>query len=416
MPKWTKKQAQVLHQYQTKKFKKLINTGAVRSGKTVVNNALFVNEIIAVRNRADQAGVKTPIYILAGVSSKTIVNNIIVPLINDVPFFKIKWDRNGAFTLLGVKVVLAYTGTIAGLGAIRGLTAWGAYVNEASLANEEVFKEIETRLSAPGARMILDTNPDNPSQLLKTEYIDEATDPDKQIIVNTFTIDDNEFLDPEYVAVLKAQFTGVFYDRAIRGLWVLSDGTIYSNFDRETMVEDLPADTIFEKDWVSIDYGTLNATVFKRWSLFQGVWYNTDEYYYSGRETRIQRTDEEYTDDLVDFYERNGLDKRHTRVILDPSAASFRTSLKKRGFLVKAAKNSVIDGIRAQMAAMNAGKIKWTSKAVNTFKEFGLYIWDETAAHRGEDKPVKEHDHCMDADRYFVYTVLNKNTGISFFE
>jgi PBSX family phage terminase large subunit len=409
IPTWTDKQAKVLRMYQTKKFKKLILTGAVRSGKTIVNNAIFINELLAVKQRATAAGVKTPLFILAGVSSKTINNNVIVPLTNDVPFFQdgIKWDKNGGFTLLGVKVVLAYTGNVGGAGAIRGLTAWGAYVNEASLARETVFKEIESRLSAPGSRMILDTNPDNPSHWLKTEYIDKASDPEKQILVETFTIDDNEFLDPDYVSTIKAQFSGVFYDRAIRGLWVLSDGAIYANFDKDTMVVDMPADTTYEQDWVSVDYGTLNATVYKRWSLYQDTWYNTDEFYYSGRESRVQRTDEEYVDDMEKFYQDNGLTKR-TKIILDPSAASFKAALKKRGFKVKAARNNVLNGIRAQMSAMNEGKIKWTPKAEYTFKEFGLYVWDEAASNRGEDKPVKEHDHCMDADRYFVYTVLNR--------
>ena len=43
--------------------------------------------------------------------------------------------------------------------------------------------------------------------------------------------------------------------------------------------------------------------------------------------------------------------------------------------------------------------------------EFGSYIWDEKAAQQGEDRPVKENDHAMDAVRYFVYTILSKRTG-----
>jgi phage terminase large subunit len=32
------------------------------------------------------------------------------------------------------------------------------------------------------------------------------------------------------------------------------------------------------------------------------------------------------------------------------------------------------------------------------------YVWDEKAAQRGEDKPVKENDHACDAERYGIYT------------
>ncbi|WP_270310433.1 PBSX family phage terminase large subunit [Weissella cibaria] len=418
LPVWTKKQAQVYTKATTEDWWKiLINTGAFRSGKTVVDNALFLNDLQRVREMADERNEAMPQYILAGYSSKTITSNILVPLQQAVPGLKIKWDRNGAFELLGVRVVLSYTGTSRGMDSIRGMTAWGAYVNEVSLANEAVWNEIVSRVSVENARIIGDTNPDNPSHWLKTKFIDKADDPESEvkIMVNTFTLDENTFLASDYVNNLKASLTGVWYQRGVLGHWTVAEGTIYANFDKDKMVVDLPANTTFEDEWVSVDYGTLNATVFKRWSLYRGVWYNTAEYYYSGRETRQQRTDAEFAEDMEQFYKDNQLDRNYTRIILDPSAASFRTELKKRGFVVKKAKNDVINGIRAEMTAMNEGLIKWTPNAVNTFREFGLYVWDETASNRGEDKPVKQNDHALDADRYFVYTVLAKDKKASGF-
>lgn len=45
-----------------------------------------------------------------------------------------------------------------------------------------------------------------------------------------------------------------------------------------------------------------------------------------------------------------------------------------------------------------------------TINEFAVYVWDSKATDRGEDAPIKENDHCMDAIRYFVNTILtNKN-------
>ena len=60
---------------------------------------------------------------------------------------------------------------------------------------------------------------------------------------------------------------------------------------------------------------------------------------------------------------------------------------------------------------LNQEKIIFAESCVNTIKEFASYIWDEKAAERGEDKPVKEHDHAMDSVRYFVYTILNNQTA-----
>lgn len=117
---------------------------------------------------------------------------------------------------------------------------------------------------------------------------------------------------------------------------------------------------------------------------------------------------------MEEFYERNDLDRQQVKIILDSSAASFKAELRQHGFRVKKAKNDVVNGIRAMMNALDTGLIKYTPADKNTFKEFQSYIWDVKAADHGEDKPVKEHDHALDADRYFVYMVANppKNNGI----
>ena len=70
--------------------------------------------------------------------------------------------------------------------------------------------------------------------------------------------------------------------------------------------------------------------------------------------------------------------------------------------------NDVLTGIRFMMTQMNAGIMKWTPVSVHTIKEFNSYIWDEKAAEHGIDAVVKEHDHCMDADRYFAMKRLYK--------
>ena len=91
---------------------------------------------------------------------------------------------------------------------------------------------------------------------------------------------------------------------------------------------------------------------------------------------------------------------------MDPAAASFIAELRKRGYKVLKAKNDVEDGVRMVGTMLNQDKIKFSSTCVNTQKEFASYVWDEKAAQRGEDKPVKQKDHAMDALRYFVATIL----------
>lgn len=138
-----------------------------------------------------------------------------------------------------------------------------------------------------------------------------------------------------------------------------------------------------------------------------GKWYCIREYYYSGRDKGVQKTDAEYVDDLKKWLDGTKI----KAVIVDPSAASFIAELRKRGYSVLKAKNDVEDGIRLVGTLLNQQKIAFSSSCVNTIMEFSSYIWDEKAAERGEDAPIKLHDHAMDAVRYFCYLILNNNVA-----
>lgn len=155
---------------------------------------------------------------------------------------------------------------------------------------------------------------------------------------------------------------------------------------------------------MSCDYGTQNATVFLLWNKgIDGVWYCIREYYYSGRDEAKQKSGSSYADDFEAWLDGTPVQA----VIIDPAAASFAAELNERGYKTIKADNEVTDGIRLTMSLLNRGKILFSQSCTNTIKEFTSYIWDAKAADRGEDAPVKQHDHAMDAVRYFCYTILN---------
>jgi PBSX family phage terminase large subunit len=197
-------------------------------------------------------------------------------------------------------------------------------------------------------------------------------------------------------------FSGVFFKRYILGLWVMAEGLIYDMFNEDVhKVPTIPRQYI--EFYVASDYGTQNPTTFGLWGKCQGKWYKVKEYHYDGRAATMQKTDEEYYRDLETFVE----DIPIKGVIIDPSAASFIATVKKRGrFKTIHAKNDVLDGIRNVATALNKQMIYYNDSCTETFREFFSYVWDEKAAERGEDKPVKQNDHQMDADRYFVNTIL----------
>ena len=167
----------------------------------------------------------------------------------------------------------------------------------------------------------------------------------------------------------------------------------------------------------------MNAFAAILWSKYGNTWYGHKNYYYSGRDTGIQKTDDEYLKDIEDkfadvineykgkvkeYSKYGGMPPQKIKVIIDPSAASFIALLRKTDWAkVIPADNAVLDGIRETASAMNLGIIKIVdNKDMEPWKkEAGGYVWDEKAEKHGEDKPVKIADHDQDCVRYFVKTM-----------
>ena len=286
---------------------------------------------------------------------------------------------------------------------IQGITLAGVLFDEVALMPESFVNQATGRCSVTGSKFWFNCNPDGPFHWFKTNWIDRAKE--KGLLYLHFTMDDNLSLSDHIKQRYASLYTGVFFQRYILGLWVVAEGIIYDMFSLERHTAADLESTAPVKYYVSCDYGTQNATVFLLWqSGPDGKWFCADEYYYSGRDEITQKTDNEYADDLERFIAGKPIEA----VIIDPSAASFIALLRRRGFRITKARNDVLDGIRFVGTLLNLGQIIFSTKCKNTIQEFGSYIWDTKACERGEDKPIKQHDHAMDAVRYFCYTIIHK--------
>lgn len=290
---------------------------------------------------------------------------------------------------------------------IQGITLAGVFFDEVALMPESFVNQATGRCSVEGSKYWFNCNPDGPYHWFNLNWIDKYKE--KNILYLHFTMEDNLSLSEAIKARYRKMYSGVFYKRYILGLWVMAEGIIYDMFSED--IHKVPTvDRPYTEYYVSCDYGTQNPTTFGLWGKYQGKWYKVKEYYYSGRDQAKQKTDEEFYRDLEKFVG----DLKIKAVIVDPSAASFITTIKKHGkFAVRKAKNDVLDGIRNVSTALNQGMILFNDCCTNTFKEYFSYVWDSKAAQRGEDKPVKENDHTCDSDRYFVNTILFKGNSVS---
>lgn len=382
--------------------------GSVRSGKTI---ASLVTWIMFV------SGAPPGELLMVGKTERTLKRNILDVLEQIVGSRYFKYNLGaGEVTLFGRRIYLVGANDLRSEGKIRGLTLVGAYGDEISLWPESFFIMLLSRLSVPGARFIGTTNPDSPYHWLKTNYLDRAEE--LNLKRWHFTLEDNPNLDPAYIEALKKEYTGLWYKRFILGLWVMAQGVIYDMFDE--IKHKIPTvEREYSEYHIAVDYGTQNPTTFGLWGKcakgeYAGKWIKIKEYYYSGRDENKQKTDEEYYQDLEKFAGDLVRCREMKYVIVDPSAASFITLIRRKGkFKVKPAKNDVIEGIRNMATALSRGLILYNDCCTNTFREFYSYVWDEKAAERGEDRPLKQNDHCMDSDRYFVNTTIFGNKGLS---
>lgn len=398
---YTPKQLALMRLWQKNNLRRInLLEGSVSSGKTWISLVLWAFWVGTMPDTQDS------LYLMSAKSLTTLKRNCLLllqSLVGESNFTFSISSKEGR--LFGRTILLEGANDAQAETKIRGTTLQGAYCDEATKLPEEFFAMLLSRLRKPGAKLFATTNPDAPGHWLKENYIDRAGELDFLDI--KFTLDDNTTLPREYVENIKREYTGVFYERFILGHWTLAEGLIYPMFADalKTPPEFNPRkpETAPDRYCLSIDYGTQNAFAALLWARYGAVWYAVKEYYYSGRDTGEQKTDEEYARELDSFTSGIGGPEDKLRTIIDPSAASFIALLRKRKkYRVLPADNAVSDGIRETATALQTGKIKISPACKSWIKEAQGYVWDESA---GEDRPVKINDHAMDAMRYFVKTM-----------
>lgn len=376
----------------------IICDGAVRSGKTLT---MFLSFVFWAISRFDGGNLA-----VCGKTVTSLKRNIItpmVPILEGLGFschlVSTRAQLNVAFRGKEINLWLFGGRDESSAALIQGMTLCGVLLDEVALMPRSFVEQALARCSVEGSKFWFNCNPDNPSHWFYREWIKKAKD--KNAFYLHFTMADNPSLSKKMIARYERLYSGAFYDRYVRGLWVANQGVVYPQF-REEDCPDIPKK--IEKYYVSCDYGTVNPTSFGLWGESNGIWYRVDEYYYSSRREGAQLTDEEYYQALKKLVGN----RRISAVICDPSAASFITLIRRHGeYRVIAAKNDVIDGIRRTSDALNSGKIKICKNCRDIIREFSLYRWEENSV---VDCPKKENDHAMDDMRYFVSTVLNVTT------
>lgn len=379
----------------------VICDGSIRSGKSL---AMTVGFVLWAMSSFDSEK-----FAICGKTVESLRRNIIINLRDWLPEdFEVmerrsenkviigdKCGRRNVFFLFGGRDESSYS-------LVQGITLAGALLDEVALMPRSFVEQVMGRCSVVNSKIWFNCNPESPSHWFFKEWIEKSDQ--RNMLHLHFTMEDNYSLADSIRKRYESMFSGVFYDRYIRGLWVMAEGLIYPMFDASCVVDGVPAGGEY---YISCDYGTLNPFSAGLWCWDGKTATRVKEYYYSGRETQRNKTDAEYYEEI----EKLAGDLRIKNIIVDPSAASFIEVINRhKKFPVRKAKNDVLPGIMTTARYLQDGTIKIHESCKDSIREFGMYRWDEKS---GEDRPIKENDHAMDDIRYFCQTVLREKVGKS---
>ena len=405
---FSRRQLQLLHWWRPgsghEHQRYVLADGAIRSGKTVAMILSFFLWSQACHTDRE--------FIIAGVTTGALKRNVLLPLFSMLEAFSVpySWKRaDGVVTVGSNRYHLFGADKENAQDKLQGMTAAGAYADEAALFPRSFIDQMIGRCSVAGSRIFMNCNPNGAYHYIKTDFIDRADEIGLYRL--HFTMDDNLTLSPEIRESYARSFAGVFYRQYILGEWVSAEGAVYSMWDdREntfSLEEEGERDEPFEgmRRWCAVDYGTANPCVFLDVRDDGRTYWIMNEYYWDSAARRRQKTDAEYAEDLAEFL---GGD-RNVRIVVDPSAASLKAELRNRNFRLLDAKNDVREGIATTAVLIAGRRVRAErSRCPSLQKEIHGYLWDARAAARGEERPVKEHDHAMDALRYLCHTCTSR--------
>ena len=205
----------------------VIADGSIRSGKTI---ACICGFLMWSQEMFDGQS-----FILAGKTMGALKKNVVRPMLQILeawgwPYTYIRSGTDARVEIGSNTYYLYGANTEAAQDALQGLTAAGAYADEAALFPQSFIDQMIGRCSVDGWKVWMNCNPEGPHAYIKAEFIDKAKK--KRVYHLRFTMDDNLSLSPKRKAAYKRAWPvgSVFYKRFVLGKWVAADGLIYQQF------------------------------------------------------------------------------------------------------------------------------------------------------------------------------------------
>ena len=281
----------------------VIADGAIRSGKTIaciIGFMTWSQEMFAGES-----------FILAGKTMGALKKNVIRPMLQILeawgwPYEYIRSGTDARIEIGSNTYYLYGANTEAAQDALQGLTAAGAYLDEAALFPRSFVDQAVGRCSVEGAKIWMNCNPAGPHHYIREEYILKARE--KKVYHLHFAMTDNLTLSRGVLERYRRLWPhgSMFYKRFILGRWVAADGLIYQQFSDNVNEYLITEKWLKEHEIVyaviGVDFGgTKSAHSFTLTGFTRGYRQVVvlDEYY-----CRKRLNPKQLQDDFVDFVKR----------------------------------------------------------------------------------------------------------------
>lgn len=303
---------------------------------------------------------------------------------------------------------------------VAGMTIAGWYGDEVTRNPKSTIEMAISRCSLPGAKMFLNMNPASPYHFLYKDYI-QSKELIKEGIVKVwqFLLEDNPNLPEKYVEELIRvnKKNPLFYKRNILGQWVIAEGAIYDMFNEQQHVFTI-APHIDEMN-ICCDYGVSTVTTFGVMGIQKdkqrgNKYFLLDETYYDAEIKGVTQSDSDRVDDLVKLQNKYNLNGNNT-IFLPHDAASLKAEAKKDKRIkmkVKTYAPDTYEDITTIQNLFATNRFFINASCKDSITQAQTYCWDIKAQQRGEDKPLKDNDHCPDMWRGGILGPRHKGASL----
>jgi len=264
--------------------------------------------------------------------------------------------------------------------SLEGITARAIWADEASLMKAYTWIIMQNRVSATRGRVLFTFTPARMNWVYHDLYRRwKDGDPDYEFI--QFANVESPYFPREEYERAKRTLTETQFKLRYEGIFAKAEGLIYPDFGPQH-IEDSVDIPLGAKCVGGIDFGWNNPFVaLEGWLDGDDVLHVYSEYYQPQR-TLAQHA--QYLSKDVTYY-------------ADPSGKQEIEELISMGYDVRAADNDVNMGINRVNERIKTNRLKvLRERCRNLIDEKETYCWDE------KDRPIKENDHCCDAERYMV--------------